>query len=53
MDYESAKAELIELRNKVAYHSYLYYVENRNEISDYEYDMLNNRIKDIEKQFPE
>lgn len=53
MDYESAKAELIELRNKVAYHSYLYYVENRNEISDYEYDMLNNRIKDLEKQFPE
>ena len=53
MDYESAKAELIELRNKVAYHSYLYYVENRNEISDYEYDMLNNRIKDLEKLYPE
>jgi len=53
MDIEKLKKELDELRKTIAYHSNLYYNENRNEISDYEYDMLMNRVKAIEAQHPE
>lgn len=42
--------ELVELLN---YHSRLYYVENRNEISDYDYDMLQNELKKLEVENPE
>ena len=42
--------ELVELLN---YHSRLYYVENRNEISDYDYDMLQNELKELEKNYPQ
>lgn len=35
------------------YHSQLYYVEDRNEISDYEYDMLQQELKGLEEQFPQ
>lgn len=42
--------ELVELLN---YHSRLYYVENRNEISDYDYDMLQNELKELEKNHPQ
>ncbi len=52
MEEEQAKAELDKLKEKIAYHSHLYYVENRTEISDYEYDMLMNRVKELERQFP-
>ncbi len=42
--------ELVELLN---YHARLYYVEDRNEISDYEYDMLQRELKELETQHPE
>ena len=42
--------ELVELLN---YHAHLYYVEDRNEISDYEYDMLQNELKKLEAENPE
>ena len=42
--------ELVELLN---YHSRLYYVEDRNEISDYEYDMLQQELKGLEEQYPQ
>lgn len=42
--------ELVELLN---YHSRLYYVENRNEISDYEYDKLQQELKKLEEEYPE
>lgn len=42
--------ELVELLN---YHSRLYYVENRNEISDYEYDKLQQELKQLEEEYPE
>ena len=35
------------------YHSQLYYVEDRNEITDYEYDMLQQELKGLEEQFPQ
>ncbi|MBQ3587498.1 MAG: hypothetical protein II977_02940, partial [Oscillospiraceae bacterium] len=47
MDINIVKKELDDLKRQIAYHSHLYYVENRNEISDYEYDMLLQRVKQI------
>lgn len=35
------------------YHARLYYVEDRNEISDYEYDMLQNELKKLEAEYPQ
>ena len=34
------------------YHAKRYYDEDTPEISDYEYDMMNNRLKEIEKKYP-
>ena len=42
--------QLVELLN---YHSRLYYVENTNEISDYEYDMLQQELKELETEYPD
>ncbi len=53
MDINKIKQELDELKRQIAYHSNLYYNENRTEISDYEYDMLMNRLKEIESQYPQ
>ena len=53
MDINKIRQELDELKEKIAYHSNLYYNQNKTEISDYEYDMLMNRIKEIENQYPQ
>ena len=53
MDINKIKQELDELKSLIAYHSNLYYNENRTEISDYEYDMLLNRVKQIEGEYPQ
>ena len=53
MDKEKAKSRIDELVELLNYHSKLYYVENRNEISDYEYDMLQNELKALEAENPE
>lgn len=53
MDKEKAKSRIDELVELLNYHSKLYYVENRNEISDYEYDMLQNELKALEVDNPE
>lgn len=53
MDIMIIKQELDALKQQIAYHSNLYYNENRTEISDYEYDMLMNRVKEIESQYPQ
>jgi len=53
MDINKIKQELDDLKKLIAYHSNLYYNENRTEISDYEYDMLLNRVKEIESQYPQ
>lgn len=50
MDLEK---ELAELREKIEYHSNRYYNDDAPEISDYEYDMLMQRLKAIEKDHPE
>ena len=42
--HEQAKQEIKELVDKLNYYSNLYYNLDKPEISDYEYDMLNNRL---------
>ncbi|NLA80876.1 MAG: NAD-dependent DNA ligase LigA, partial [Chloroflexi bacterium] len=45
--------ELEELRSQINYHNYLYNTLDQPEISDYEYDLLFNRLKEIELTHPE
>ncbi len=47
------KEQIEKLRKELNYHSKLYYVYDRTEISDYEYDMLMNQLKALEKEHPE
>ena len=51
--HEQAKQEIKELVDKLNYYSNLYYNLDKPEISDYEYDMLNNRLKVLEAENPE
>lgn len=53
MELAQAKKRVKELRNLIEYHNKKYYDEDSPEISDFEYDMLNNELKNLEKQFPE
>lgn len=53
MDFKTAQEKLNNLKQLIAYHSDLYYNQNRTEISDYEYDMLMQDIKHIEAEFPQ
>ena len=46
------KEEYGKLVAELNYHAKRYYDEDTPEISDYEYDMKNNRLKEIEKQYP-
>ena len=48
-----AKREIEELRDKLRYHEYCYYVLDDPEISDAEYDRLMNRLRDLEAAHPE
>lgn len=45
--------EIISLRRELEKHNRLYYVEDAPEISDYEYDMLMQRLKAMETEHPE
>jgi DNA ligase (NAD+) len=42
-----------QLRQEINRHDYLYYVENRPEVSDFEYDRLFAELKELEKKHPE
>ena len=48
-----AKERIKELRATLEYHAKKYYDEDKPEITDYEYDMMMNELKSLEKQFPE
>ena len=48
-----AEKEIIKLRREIEKHSKLYYVYDAPVISDYEYDMLMNRLKALEAEHPE
>lgn len=51
--FEFEKQRAQELRNLLNYHSHKYYVEDDPEIEDYEYDMLQRELAEIEKKHPE
>lgn len=52
MKEAEAKKRIEELREVTAYHAKKYYDDDAPEISDFEYDMLMNELKNLEKQFP-
>lgn len=52
-DFEIKKARAKELRKELNHHIYRYYVENENDISDFEYDMLMRELVNIETDYPE
>ena len=53
MDKQKAKARIEELRKVIEYHNKRYYDDDDPEISDFEYDMLNNELKNLEREFPD
>ena len=53
MNLQEAEIQIKELREKLEYYAKKYYDDDEPEISDYEYDMMMNRLKALEKEFPE
>ena len=53
MALEDVKQEYEALVKQVKYHNHLYYDKDAPELSDYEYDALTRRLKQLEQQFPE
>ncbi|MBK9290315.1 MAG: NAD-dependent DNA ligase LigA [Bacteroidetes bacterium] len=53
MSPQEAKSRIEELTAKINHHNYLYYVLDRPEISDYEFDMLLEELIRLEKEFPQ
>ena len=53
MNIKEANKKVIQLREKLDYYAKKYYDEDKPEISDFEYDMLMNELKNLEKKFPE
>ncbi|MBO6215190.1 MAG: NAD-dependent DNA ligase LigA, partial [Lachnospiraceae bacterium] len=53
MDKQEAYKEIERLRSELEYHSKLYYDEDSPAISDYEYDMLMQRLRQLEAEYPE
>ena len=53
MNPEEAKQEILRLTNEINRHNYLYYVQSAPEISDYDFDMLLERLQQLEKEFPQ
>ena len=53
MDKNKAKERIDELNKLTAYYAQKYYDDDNPEISDFEYDMLINELKNLEKEFPE
>src|SRR6266852_7272198 len=52
-DIDRVAARIAELRQKLEYHNYLYYVKDTPEIPDAEYDRLFRELLELEKEHPE
>lgn len=50
---EEKKEAYEKLKQKIEYHMDLYYNQNTNEISDFEYDQMMLKLKEMEKEHPE
>ena len=53
MDISQVKSELVRLRKEIRQHNKKYYELDAPEISDYEYDKLMTRLKELEAAYPE
>ena len=53
MNTKEAQIEIERLSNELNHHNHLYYVESNPAISDYDFDMLLNKLIELEKKFPE
>ncbi|MFO8037280.1 MAG: NAD-dependent DNA ligase LigA [Anaerolineales bacterium] len=53
MDKEKALDRIEELREKIHYHNYRYYVLNKPLISDHAFDRLMGELKEIEREHPD
>lgn len=53
MDRSKAKKRIDELNRLTKYYAEKYYDDDNPEISDFEYDMLMNELKNLEREFPE
>lgn len=53
MDKKKAKERIDELNKLTKYYAEKYYDDDNPEISDFEYDMLMNELKNLEREFPE
>ena len=50
---KNIEKEVAELRDKIRYHEHRYYVLDAPEITDFDFDMLMNRLKELEAAHPE
>jgi len=53
MKANEAKEEILRLSKLIDHHNYLYYVKSEPELSDYDFDMLLEKLIDLESEFPE
>ena len=53
MDKPTTGQRILELREELHHHNYLYYILNQNEISDKEYDEKMKELIGLEKLHPE
>ena len=53
MDDISVKKQIEKLKNELNYHNDLYYTQDAPEISDYDYDMMLNKLIELESEYPE
>ena len=53
MENQSIQEQLDFLRSEIRRHDHLYYIEAKPEISDYEYDTLYRKLREIEAAHPE
>ena len=53
MDKNKAKKRIAELNTLTAYYAKKYYDDDNPEISDFEYDMLMNELKNLEREYPD
>lgn len=53
MKANEAKEEILRLSKLIDHHNYLYYVKSEPELSDYDFDMLLEKLIELESNFPE
>lgn len=53
MNQNEALTEINRLTEALNRHNHLYYVESQPEISDYDFDMMLQKLQDLENQFPD